>query len=573
MDLTINKPCTLIFNPSDLNNLDNDSQFSSLDPDLNFLNDYYISMNVNSQYHTADSLNTISEKFKCNSLSVFHLNVRSLPCHFDDLNEYLSSLNQKFTVIALTETWLTEISRQNYSIPGYTSIHHCRENKTGGGVSLYIRSDVHCKEREDLEFVTEVTGTRSIFIEIIPNTQNGKKVIIGCIYRPPNTDSRDFKECLNEFMNTINRERAACYIAGDFNINLLNSTNQPTIDHVNDIFSHGFYPLICKPTRITPYSATLIDNIYTNTLSTYYKVGILITDISDHFPIFFISDVEEPIKEKEKISYRQINSTNIQKFTESLSEIVWNDVLKETDTEKAYNCFIESYGSLYKKCFQKKIIKNDHHAQRKPWLSSGLLKSIRTKNKLYNKYVKNPSPITHSVDKKYRNKLNRLLKSTKKEYYHRKFTEATCNIKQTWKLINEVLNRKKSKTPGPNKILICNETTQNKDEICDEFNEFFVNIGPSLESKIQTVAQEPLSYITLQVESTLSTFIPPTNDEISDIVKNLKDSGAGHDEINIRILKLSLPYIIAPLTHILSLSLQNGVVPQQLKIAKVTPIF
>lgn len=136
------------------------------------------------------------------------------------------------------------MSTQNYSIPGYNSINHYRENKTGGGVSLYIRSDILYQERNLLEFVMDDTGTKSILIEIIPSNPKGKKSIIGCIYRPRNTDIREFNECIKESMNTINRERAACFITGDFNINLLNNTNQSTTDHVNDMFSYGFYPLM-----------------------------------------------------------------------------------------------------------------------------------------------------------------------------------------------------------------------------------------------------------------------------------------------------------------------------------------
>jgi len=567
------QPSTLIFNPCDLNNLDNGSQISPLDPDTNFLNDFYTSINTTSQYHTVESFNKSCSTPCCNTLSLFHLNVRSLPCHFDELNEYISSLHQHFTVIALTETWLTENIAENYSIPGYNSIHHCRKNRSGGGVSLYIRNDMYHQERGDLEFVIDDTGTKSISIEIIPSNPKEKKTILSCVYRPPNTDIIEFNERIKESINNINRERATCYIIGDFNINLLNNTNQPTTDHINEMFSSGFYPLICRPTRITPYSATLIDNIYTNSGSNNIKVGILITDISDHFPIFLSSELNEPVRQADKISYRQGNTTNIRKFTQSLSEIVWSDVLNETDTEKAYNQFLETYGSLYEKCFPKKTTKISQHSRKKPWLSSGLLKSIRRKNKLYTKYVKNPTPLNHSIYKKYRNKLNHLLKTTKKDYYHKKFNEATSNIKQTWSLINEVINRNKSNSAGPNKIQIGTKTTENKDEICNEFNDFFINIGPTLESKIPKGTQDPLSYITLQVNSNLSTFVPPTDAEITDIVKNLKDSAAGHDEISPKVLKLSLPYVIAPLTHILSLSLQNGIVPHPLKVAKVTPIF
>ena len=46
-------------------------------------------------------------------------------------------------------------------------------------------------------------------------------------------------------------------------------------------------PTITRPTRITSESATLIDTIYVsgNRLE-YLRSGILVADISDHFPIF-----------------------------------------------------------------------------------------------------------------------------------------------------------------------------------------------------------------------------------------------------------------------------------------------
>ena len=49
-------------------------------------------------------------------------------------------------------------------------------------------------------------------------------------------------------------------------------------------------PTITRPTRITSESATLIDNIYVsgNKLDNLLS-GILVADISDHFPIFLIT--------------------------------------------------------------------------------------------------------------------------------------------------------------------------------------------------------------------------------------------------------------------------------------------
>jgi hypothetical protein len=47
----------------------------------------------------------------------------------------------------------------------------------------------------------------------------------------------------------------------------------------------SFEPLIDKPTRITDFSSTLIDNIWTNTTNTELTAGDIVNDISDHFPL------------------------------------------------------------------------------------------------------------------------------------------------------------------------------------------------------------------------------------------------------------------------------------------------
>jgi hypothetical protein len=47
----------------------------------------------------------------------------------------------------------------------------------------------------------------------------------------------------------------------------------------------------------------------------------------------------------------------------------------------------------------------------------------------------------------------------------------------------------------------------------------------------------------------------------------------GYDEISTRILKLSAPYIISPLTYICSAILNSGIFPDRLKYVIIKPIF
>ena len=90
-----------------------------------------------------------------------------------------------------------------------------------------------------------------------------KDIIIGVVYRPPNTSIGGFCDAFIPITDKINKEKRPCYILGDFSLNLLNSKND-TQTFVNQLFTNGFYPRIDKPTRVTEHSATLIDNIFTN---------------------------------------------------------------------------------------------------------------------------------------------------------------------------------------------------------------------------------------------------------------------------------------------------------------------
>jgi len=59
---------------------------------------------------------------------------------------------------------------------------------------------------------------------------------------------------------------------------------------------------------------------------------------------------------------------------------------------------------------------------------------------------------------------------------------------------------------------------------------------------------------------------------IIETVRKFKLS-SGHDEMSIKLLQKTLPEIIIPITHIINRSLDSGIVPGQLKIAKVIPIY
>ena len=114
--------------------------------------------------------------------------------------------------------------------------------------------------------------------------------VIGLVYRPPNSTLIKFIEILNGILAEISH--MPCYIMGDYNVDLLKHEHHPPTERFLDtMYSNSILPIIFKPTRETETTATLIDNIFTNKYNVNDNIfqGILVTDISDHYILYYIS--------------------------------------------------------------------------------------------------------------------------------------------------------------------------------------------------------------------------------------------------------------------------------------------
>ena len=105
--------------------------------DLCFVNQNEYSASRHCQYMTEDNFNDKYLGSCVNDLSLFHLNVRSLPRNHAKLKMYLSLLRNNFKFIGVSETWFTEATVHLYNIDGYNQVSVYRTDKRGGGVGLY----------------------------------------------------------------------------------------------------------------------------------------------------------------------------------------------------------------------------------------------------------------------------------------------------------------------------------------------------------------------------------------------------------------------------------------------------
>ena len=142
-------------------------------------------------------------------------------------------------------------------------------------------------------------------------------------------------------------------------------------------------------------------------------------------------------------------------------------------------------------------------------------------------------------------------------------------------MIKSVINKNSSSTTNIDELLAIGKLSNDKLQMANKFNDYFVNIGSELAKRIPHVSGNYANYINANHSSTHSFFAKPTDvNEIIDIAMNFKSNkSAGFDNISPSVIKNIIPIIAQPLANIFNMSLSTGTFPDALKIAKVVPVF
>ena len=526
-------------------------------------------------------------------LRMLNLNIGGLNSKFDKFKLFLTECNDdKFplSIITLQETHLSPETDVNYfQLPGYTMVNDFARLNKCGGVAIYVHSSFSLKRLDTSEFMQNSTVYEAIFLEIYNNNYKYKKYIVGSLYRRPSQLVADITQFTEEFSETLAKIHANCkqsYINGDYNIDLLQMhRNNYFNSFYENITSQGFFPKLTRPTRSYDNTHTLIDNVLTNNICKPHISGILTYHVSDHFMSFCI--VEGKVKRvKDTPKYIEVENITPLSISNFKGAIGNSDILSKFDLEPQadpninYNLLsstINKDKSLHIPKKSKKFNKRKH--KKEPWMTSDLLVLINKKNDMYRNWKSTVN------DEEYENKkvnfktYDRIvsdgIQNAKHQYYFNTFISQKNNIKQTWKTIDETLNRGKNKTNFPSEFIVDQKIIADHKEIADNFNVFFANIGAKLSAgnNQSNCAQSYSDYLNNPTPHrfTLSTI---NESYILSIINKLKNkNSSGNDEISNKLLKAIGNELSKPLTIIINQCLLTGIFPDLLKIAKVKPLF
>ena len=508
-------------------------------------------------------------------LTIVQWNTRGILGKVSDLHKLLrlQPKQRQIDICIVSETWLNDRSQKLVQIPGYQLVCNNRKNRKGGGVGILISNHIKFRERKDLTNNTNVT--ENCFIEILSSKGN---IIVGSLYRPPNTVEDRFHELIDYVLESSNKESKQLILGMDHNLDLLQShRHSGTNLFLDKMINNCCLPLITKPSRITKNSSTLIDNIFVSKgLQTDVESGLLINDCSDHLPCYAkLCDVMPGLKEPIKIETRKLTNPVINSIRDDLNKENWNK-LSELTTDEAFHDFhdkITTSLNRHAPIRTKTILKGKLD---EPWVTTSLKRSMSKQQFLYKKTLdKSCNETDRNKYKQYRNCLTKIKRFCKKDYYKNKCIEFKSNTRKLWKLINFTLKKTNNKTCIIDYIQT-NKINEYKGElIAESMAKYFAGVGKDFANNIPQPATPIAEYIKKIIPSQNSMFMSPTtSEEISDLIKNLPNkTSSGYDDISNKLLKDLNPHILKPLEIIFNKSLLEGKFPELMKIAEVIPLY
>ena len=193
---------------------------------------------------------------------------------------------------------------------------------------------------------------------------------------------------------------------GDFNIDLIEISEPCSDNFINTLGSFFYQPHILQPTRITSHTATLIDNLFLNSIEYFTISGNIVYDLTDHLPNFIILSKFGSLPPNIKVFKRDYSNFNESLLVNEVQSIDWHTVfISDSDPSAMFDSFYSTISEIIDKHIPVKLMsKKELKFQSKPWISPAIKVSIHVQNSLYEKYLETKSSYYHCKFKYYKNK-------------------------------------------------------------------------------------------------------------------------------------------------------------------------
>ena len=485
-------------------------------------------------------------------LKIMYTNARSIVNKIQELRLYAHTNNPD--IIAITESWTnSSITNQYLDIPNYTIVsRHDRNDTTngrGGGILIYVKHPIKSYETTSSSQFNQFAS-----IEVsLPNDI----ISLYVIYRSPNSSSDNNKLLIEVLKQCKN----PAIVVGDFNYpnikwDCLEGCNdsQDLIDCSLDKF---WTQWVLFPTH---NSGNVLDLVFAEDGMINEVVNDSQLGNSDH--AILIIETNQLCMERSRVMVRpDYGRADFKKLRNLFKSCNWSDILGQDDVNECWEKFKETYYSITDECIPQKRCKDTK--RQPPWMTSDLKLLIRKKRLLWKRYKANSSDAAFLEFKKTEKSLKKSISNAKRNFEKR----IAKNSKQNPKAFYAYIGNKRSNRTGVGPLQDDHGNVETDDAVQAEmFNKYFASVF----EKENDMSHYPIEQ---HNDVPLLQTVEITELLVKEEIKKLKQHCTpGPDGIANAVLLEACDELARPLTILFKKSLEQSVVPEDWKMANVTPI-
>ena len=383
-----------------------------------------------------------------------------------------------------------------------------------------------------------------------------------------------FFDQFGEYLDSLQQKGGSPIICGDFNFHVEDKHDAVAQKFVTLCKSRGFTQHIDKATHIAGGTLDLVltrNNITDNLPITKLEVETTTGTTSDHFLVSFeipvsgtaLTETKSEIKE-----FRELSKIDIDSFKSDILSSPLNSPELFTsldDTVELYNSTLTTLLDKHAPVVTRKFKTNDT-----PWWNIKC-QDARTKRRKHQRaYAKNKTPETTTAYNEACVDASIIIDRERNKFYHKKLDSHAGNPRETYKVINNLLDKEYGKNSFPN--------GENDESVANNLKDFFdskvkkIYAGIEKENCEKTnVAEDTHSEPENAAKASFTSFDTMQTSEIINIVKSMPDKSCASDTIPMWLFKECLPQLLTAVSYIVNESLSSGKFPSDLKAAAVRP--
>ena len=489
-------------------------------------------------------------------------NSRSIRNKTTTCNDYV--IEHDVDAIFLVETWMSSsdpVVIGELKPNGYSFLHFPRGIDDHGGIGVLSKSQ--------LGFRLHPLGITTITFEHASVLDPNNGVHYVAIYRPPPSKENKFTwtgflEEFEEFLHKVSLLQGKLIMLGDFNVHVNKPDRSDVSTFMTLLSSFGLKQHITQPTHKKGNTLDLIITRFDENLVRLCDVGTRYG--SDHHMITFILQLRKPPPLRVESTIRDFRKIDHIALKHDLDLRLNANITAEHDSMTADEILdhfnqvsVEVLNIHAPSSTRKRLVR-----PRPLWYTDEIRAEKQVKHRLERKWRKSKLQVDKDAYWAQHLRYIKLLDASKKKHYNDKLSGA--GAKETFKIIGVLLNQTDKILP----TLYKPDVLGNK--FANFFNEKVEKIRTSITCNMDNNNDDNM-YMDVVVENVMYKFRELDQSEVCSIVKDSANKSCKLDSLPTWLLKENIDVVLPTLTSIVNRSLTNGIFPNDLKQAIVTPVL